>query len=375
MARKVILPIMMIFYVSMTCVHIPYRFKNSGDINGQSAFLLAQNSFHAMENINETTSANIKSAYDEFKSPKDYIIHPNSSDIKIDIYNVSLPRFMRGIYLSNNSGMSKKSLTKFISDAREYKINTFVVDVQNSMIPREHVEIIKKAGIFPVARIVVFLGGLNQKIPDQEYLNKILDLIDASAYQGFLEVQLDYIRYADNTEMEKLPLTYKYQTINNILKQAQDKADSLSIFLSADLFGRVTLNQHDHIGQKLENFSVYMDAIYPMLYPSHYTNDEFRISHPYETVKEGVENSLKRCDNTRVIAYIQGFEWKVNKSGKSLQDYIKDQLHAVDDAKGHGWVIWNAKNDYSSSYNAISSFDSNRRKRISETTMPNEELM
>lgn len=294
----------------------------------------------------------------------DYILQHSGKSLKVIQYEVDQPRFVKGIYLSNPTANSREKLVQFIEKARVYGLNTLVVDVQKSMIPREHVELIKKAGIYPVARVVVFQGGLKQQQPDEQYINQILNTIEAAAYQGFMEVQLDYIRYADDPELLKLSLTYKYEVINKILKKARTVANSLSIYLSADVFGRVTLNQNDHIGQKLENFARYMDTIYPMLYPSHYTNDPYRIGNPYETIKEGVGNSLQRCNDQRVVAYIQGFSMKIESSGLSLTDYIKAQIVAVDDAGGHGWVIWNARNDYKESFDAIKNYNQERQMAL-----------
>ena len=370
MGRSILYSIgIIVIYGSMTCVHIPYGFRKPALLTGNSAFLMAD--FSTSDKRSEQEEISKSHFMQEPDNNSRYRFMDNTdpvSDnprIKIDNYNIPVPKFMRGIYLSNGTANSKNNLLHMINQAKVYHINTFVVDVQNNMIPREYLKLIKQAGIFPVARIVVFLGGLRTKSPSAEYVDQILELMDAAAYQGFLEVQLDYIRYADSKEMESLPLDFKYQTINKILEKTQVKADSLSIFLSADLFGRVTLNENDQIGQRLENFSRYTDTIYPMLYPSHYTNDEYRIAHPYETVKEGVEKSMKRCRNTKIVAYIQGFPWKIESSGKSLSQYIQDQIAAVDDAGGHGWIIWNAKNEYTQSFHAIKAYYSGYGEKIS----------
>lgn len=373
MGRSILCAITAIsLYGTMTCVHIPYSFRKASLLSVNSAYL---NTATPNFNTNPVDQQNPRSesysesdneiATEETRSYQSNTPSTRRENIKMNIYDIPTPKFVRGLYLSNYTANSPRALTQFIDAAKKININTFVIDVQNDMIPREHVTMIKKSGIFPVARIVVFLGGLRTKVPAPGYIENLLNLMDAAAHQGFLEVQLDYIRYADSLEMEKLPLNFKYQIINDILKQTSAKANSLSIFLSADLFGRVTLNENDHIGQKLENFSKYTDTIYPMLYPSHYTNDDFRIGHPYETVKEGIEKSIKRCGDTRIVAYIQGFSWKIEPSGKSLSDYIRAQIEAVDDAGGHGWVIWNAKNDYTDSFEAITDYYSIKRKKLS----------
>ncbi|MDH5717181.1 MAG: putative glycoside hydrolase [Spirochaetia bacterium] len=286
---------------------------------------------------------------DNYKSSKAKVV------IEKNLY-VPLPKYTKGIYLHNFTGLSAEKLKTFINKAKENDLNTFVIDVQKKMIPKENIDLVKKAGIFPVARVVVFEGGLKKKTPDLNYIKHIVQLIEDSAIQGFQEVQLDYIRYADIPELLSLPLKYKYDVISSILKMAKQKANELGILLSADVFGRITLNTHDHIGQKLENFAVYMDTLYPMVYPSHYTNDPARISNPYGTVKEGVLNSKQRLSNTRIVAYIQGFDMKIDSSKLTMDEYIKSQIEAVRDAKGDGWIIWNPRNQYEPSFTAMRKF-------------------
>jgi hypothetical protein len=263
------------------------------------------------------------------------------------------PNYMRGIYISNAVARDEKLLTGFIEKAKLHELNTFVIDVQKKMVSKEHVQKVIDAGIYPVARVVVFEGGLETVDLPESLAQKILAAIADSASQGFKEVQLDYIRYADSVAMQKLSLKRKYAELGEFLSLARAQADVSGVVLSADLFGRITINQHDHLGQKLENFAEHVHALYPMVYPSHYLNDKERISSPYETVKEGISSAVGRLPQTKVVAYIQGFKISVKPSGLSFPAYIHAQMKAVKDASGAGWIIWNARNDYSASWEAI----------------------
>ena len=275
--------------------------------------------------------------------------------INTDIFKVPLPTFTRGIYLSNNSGRSLPRMKKFIKQAKRYNINTFVIDVQNKMIPTSTIKLLLKNNIFPVARVVVFHGGLKTKYPSKKLLKRIFKSMISAAKVGFREVQLDYIRYADAARLRRLPLKFKYKVIDNILKKAAIVAKKMGIFLSADVFGRITLNKNDHIGQKLETFATHMQTIYPMVYPSHYSFDKKRISDPYGTVHEAMLKSKKRLQNTRVVAYIQGFKMKYRQSKLSYVNYIKAQIRACEKSKSDGFIIWNPRNAYGASYKAIAS--------------------
>lgn len=270
-----------------------------------------------------------------------------------NLYQVAQPKYTKGIYLANGISRTKTKVSWFIEQARKTGLNTFVMDVQPKMVPREHIQMVKKAEIYPVARVVVYEGGLKHRKSDPAHIERICQLIEDAGYQGFGEVQLDYIRYADEPALQRLPLKEKYNEIASILSRTKAAADRAGVLLSADLFGRITLNYNDHIGQKLENFAEYVQTIYPMVYPSHYYGDDFRMSNPYETVKEGVTKSKERIPHIRIVAYIQGFTMFIHKSGLNLQDYVAAQIRAVEDAQGDGYVIWNPRNEYGVSFAAI----------------------
>ena len=222
---------------------------------------------------------------------------------------------------------------------------------------------VRGAGIFPVARVVVFEGGLKKRESSEADFQRILKLIADSAAQGFKEIQLDYIRYADLPNLLGLSLQFKYNVINKVLKRAYNEAVKHNVYLSADLFGRTTLHEHDQIGQRLELFAKYTQTIYPMLYPSHYTNDIKRISNPYNTVLEGVTRAKARIKNTRIVAYIQGFSMKVGLSGLSMTKYIEHQIKACKDASADGWIIWNPRNRYLESFQAISNLTGSAHRK------------
>ena len=337
-------PGLLALYMSMACALIPdfLQVKLNGDLTYQDNY-----SNHRVE---KKKVLNIDGELLPSNKNNQHFSEQLTSE------NILVPAYTRGIYITNFVAQSKERVQHFITKALSYQLNTFVIDVQKKMISQEIIQMIKNAQIFPVARVVVAEGGLRQKQFSKQHIHKILQLIKDSSAQGFEEVQLDYIRYADINNLLGLSLHYKYNVIRSFLKQAKQVADQNNIHLSADLFGRITLNQHDHIGQKLEIFGEYTQTIYPMLYPSHYTNDYNRISDPYATVKEGVEKSKARLPHRRIVAYIQGFNIKVKPSQLNFVHYIKAQIKACKDSASDGWIIWNSRNEYSPAWQAIEQF-------------------
>lgn len=270
---------------------------------------------------------------------------------------VKRPDFIKGIYLTNATAINTKSLMHFVDQSKKYGINTMVIDAQGKALTPEQMSYIKGSGIYPVARIVCFDLGLKLKVPDPAHLDKIMANVERAAKSGFREIQLDYIRYADEPKLLRLPLKFKYEQIGAVLNRARKLTDALGVELGADVFGRITLNNHDQIGQRLELFGEHVHNLYPMVYPSHYYGDPEKIADPYGTVKEGVENSKERIPKTRIIPWIQGFGMKIKESGLTLPQYVLKQFYAVDDARGDGYVVWNARNDYSATWKALQEYE------------------
>ena len=344
-------------YSSMTCVLLPPFFKVN--MRGQIPNIVSQEEPLLDPRVEALRwprqfmeDKGLFNVYYD-KSSLDDTEDAATSITKRQDFSASLPAYTKGIYLSNSTGNSIKKIQNFIEKAKQYDLNTFVIDVQNTMIAKEIIDMVKEAGIFPVARIVVFEGGLKKTDISSVHLQRILKLIADSAAQGFKEIQLDYIRYADLPNLLGLSLQFKYNVIDRILQKSYEQTVKHNVYLSADLFGRTTLHQDDQIGQKLELFAKYTQTIYPMLYPSHYTNDIARISNPYTTVSEGIKKARSRLKNTRIVAYIQGFSMKVALSGLSMTKYIEYQIRACKDALSDGWIIWNPRNQYQESFRAI----------------------
>lgn len=278
-------------------------------------------------------------------------------------FPVKRPDFIKGIYLTNATATNSKSLLHFIKKSKQHGINTLVIDAQGKPISADQMSLIKSSGLYPIARVVCFDLGLKQKYPDAKHVDKIMATLERAAKAGFREIQLDYIRYADEKHLQRLPLKFKYAQIAAILARARKLTDTLGVELGADIFGRITLNENDHIGQKLELFGQFVHNLYPMVYPSHYYGDPEKIADPYGTVKEGVENSKERIPQTRIVPYIQGFAMKIKESGLALPQYILKQFFAVDDAQGHGYVVWNARNDYTATWKALQEYERQAPKR------------
>lgn len=280
------------------------------------------------------------------------------------VLNVRSPEFSRGIYISQRTLKKIKEFHELRKKSKEHGVNLLVIDVQPTSPSKRVLEDLIAEGFYPVARVVNFDGGLPTEKPSNQRITSIHKSIRAACESGFPEIQLDYIRYADNLQL-KLTYETRYKNISGIIKDIRNetlKCDHLP-YIGADIFGRIPFNQNDSIGQKVEVFAQVVDVLYPMLYPSHFYGMPARIKDPYQTVYDGTLLTIKRSlKTTRVIPYIQGFNMSVGKSGLTLSNYIKAQVKASYDSGGHGFVVWNAWNDYEATFQALKDYDNETKK-------------
>ncbi|MCR9140804.1 MAG: hypothetical protein NXI24_00930 [bacterium] len=273
------------------------------------------------------------------------------------------PQYYRGIYLNSGVVRSKQRYDKLLEQSRKYKINTLVVDVQPRFPAKDFIRAAREGGFYLVARVVVFEGGLKQPTIPEKHLSKVLDVAEQAARSGFMEIQLDYIRFADRARIGNLSFKQRYEVIAGILKRATDRLRPLGVRVGADIFGRIPFNRNDRIGQRMEVFAEHLDTLYPMLYPSHFYGDPSYIKDPYKTIYQGQKRSIDRVgDKIRTIAYIQGFKMKIGPSGLSYHNYIRKQLDASADSGGAGFVVWNARSRYAPFFKALADHDRRRSR-------------
>lgn len=267
---------------------------------------------------------------------------------------------MRALYIPNVKSRSLEYVKTLVEKGRPLGINMLVMDVHSSgstvlRVNPAVISYLKNEKFYLTARIVCFQDGINRMPVDESRLKQLYSLVAASADAGFDEIQLDYIRFADDGT--PYPLKKKYAFLESLLQNFHRIAEAKKVSLSADLFGRIVYNRDDFIGQKVELFAKYTDVLYPMLYPSHYTGDKQRMSMPGDTVREGTLKGLNRVQGSsvKIQPYIQAFPYNIQYAGIKLEEYVALQIRAVEETPARGWVAWNPNGDYSSVFTALES--------------------
>ncbi|MES2217450.1 MAG: putative glycoside hydrolase [Pseudomonadota bacterium] len=254
---------------------------------------------------------------------------------------------VKGIYLTQTTMEDTKYLKYLIEHSKAVGINTFVVDMEiPSKLYQRNVALLKENNIQYVARVVVFpQGGHPDQIVSPAYWAKRYRLIDTAMNYGANQIQLDYIRYNVHTRASS-------ENAKNILKVVQyykQKVSERGIPLQADVFGISSFGESKHIGQNLRLMAQSLDAICPMVYPSHFEPYREHAVTPYDTVYKSLR-ALRSQFNyqmpVKLYAYIEISNYRYPLPGAKRRSYIIAEMKAVRDAGADGWYVWSAHNYY-----------------------------
>jgi hypothetical protein len=198
------------------------------------------------------------------------------------------------------------------------------------------------------------------------------------AEMGVDEIQFDYIRFPTKENVEygesgfyrqEVP---RHKIITDFLAQARKELAAHQILLSIDVFGIIAWGRSKDVemtGQKIEDLATHCDVISPMIYPSHFHNPFRGIvdpsERPYLLVSETCKRFSRLLKNSQVTLrpWIQAFPLGTNNFD---EEYIFEQLRALDQSKVRGWLLWSAGNKYDVAWKALAEWndDSFGEKRL-----------
>ena len=243
----------------------------------------------------------------------------------------------------------------------------------------------KARGIYTIARIVAFKDNVRaQARPDlavidtrtgkpwidrenlawldpfrEENWDYIIAVSKEAALKGFDEIQFDYVRFPTDGKLSAARYSQpnsaatRLPAIAGFLAKARRELGPTGAFLGADIFGYTAFNVNDtDIGQRIEELSVSLDYICPMVYPSGYhlgiPGVRNPVQNPYEIVKESVRLTRQRSQNpaAQVRPWLQDFKDYAFDKRIFGPVEVRAQIKGSDDGGGRGWMLWNPKNDY-----------------------------
>lgn len=262
---------------------------------------------------------------------------------------------IKGIYLTQYTLENTVFVNHLISRAKAAGINTFVIDLEKpSKKYEKNIQLLKENNIRYVARIIMFPGGgTPEQIKNPAVWQKKYVLVKQAVNWGAKEIQLDYIRY--NTKQKASPQNAK--DILAIIAWYKNQLKSQGIPLQVDVFGIASFGESKYIGQNIKLFSESVDAICPMVYPSHYFPFPDHFKKPYETVYVSLQHIKKQFTDRqlpmKVYAYIELINYHYPMPHQKTLDYIKAQMNAVKAAGANGWYAWSPHNKYENLFNIL----------------------
>jgi len=254
----------------------------------------------------------------------------------------------QGIYLTQPTLEDTNALKDLITKSKEVGITTFVVDFQKlTHRYQRNIPLLKQNGLKYVARIIVFPDGAqNSQVQSLAYREKIYKLVTGAIQLGAEEIQLDYIRYASTQPPSKQNAVRIY----SVIKWFKTRLAAQNIPLQIDVFGISSFGDSIYIGQSLKLFGSSVDAMCPMVYPSHYEPYRKYATRPYYIVHASLKALHGQFQNGaipfKVYPYIETYNYRYKLSEQGKLDYIYKQLQAVKDSNVNGWYAWNIHNDY-----------------------------
>jgi hypothetical protein len=196
-------------------------------------------------------------------------------------------------------------------------------------------------------------GGLGWTNPyDTRVWRYVVSVAEAAARAGFDEIQFDYVRFPSDGDLSQIRYPGKHAqpmgwTIPMFLRYASKRLKPLGVRVSVDVFG-LSATRNLGIGQFPRRIAPFVDAIYPMVYPSHYGSGEYNIvdpnSRPGTTVAYSLRDFRRAVADrkTQLIPWLQDFTLGRTYTLADVQDEI--QSARLEHVKG--FMLWNPTGVY-----------------------------
>jgi hypothetical protein len=308
------------------------------------------------------------------------------------------PTEMRGVHVTMALASLKGKFDEYLSLTRE-GLNTIELDIKDEngevgfkvAVPlarkigaartyydaAEIVEKVRAKGVYLVGRLVVFedpvlaikrpalaihtadgsiwrnSAGLGWSNPyDKRVWKYNVDIAVEAAEAGFDEIQFDYIRFPTDGDLGAAVYPGKRAekrvvTLSRFLQYARGRLEPLGARISIDVFG-LSATRNMGLGQIPRKLGRHVDAIYPMVYPSHYGPGELGLADPNAEPGRTVALSLRDFAvqltglETRLVPWLQDFSLGREYS---LED-VRIQILAARDASAEGYLLWNPSGVY-----------------------------
>jgi hypothetical protein len=193
-----------------------------------------------------------------------------------------------------------------------------------------------------------------------------IELAEAAATAGVDEIQFDYVRFpaegnqADAQFMfqQEHPGWRRSDVITDFVAHAYRELKTKGVLLSLDVFGVVAWQRPADlagVGQDIPRMAQNCDVLSPMIYPSHFFGMDgyaFPGDAPEHFISESMRRFQQITAGSGVVLrpWLQAFGWRTKTYSP---EYVELQVRVARAENGLGFLLWNARNDYSQPYLAM----------------------
>ncbi|MDH3193654.1 MAG: hypothetical protein OEY55_02715 [Acidimicrobiia bacterium] len=237
-----------------------------------------------------------------------------------------------------------------------------IAAVEDFYDPIATLETVHAAGLYAITRIVTFEDPIWTKArPEAKLAGKWIDARNPDNWEyplalaveacelGFDEIQFDYVRFPAGSTAGAAPPTTQEErltAITGFLEEARSRLHPLGCAVSADIFGITASSPTDEgIGQRPDELSAVVDALSPMIYPSHYSPGWLGFAdpndHPGPVTADALDGAMPRmAPGSLLRPWLQAFYYNSNQIRAAIDEA---------ESRGLGWILWNAVGRYSRS--------------------------
>jgi hypothetical protein len=303
------------------------------------------------------------------------------------------PFIVKGIRISPASAGDADKYARLLDMASDSVVNTLVFDTKNekgavryeSNVSGAAMRVVynpgrvlsqaKERGFYTITRIVSFQdaprainfpatalldmeGNIWRDAAGQAWLDPTneeawvypIALGVEACQMGFDEIQFDYIRFPTDGDTASIDYSqeiteeYRVATITGFLAKAAEVIHQHGCVVSADIFAIVLSTSNDQgIGQTPGALSGAVDALSPMIYPSHYgpgwRNLEQPNDHPGLVVSDALATGVPKVTGGALMRpWLQAF-------GGHTAAQVRESIEAAE-AMGLGWMLWSQESNF-----------------------------
>jgi len=174
----------------------------------------------------------------------------------------------------------------------------------------------------------------------------------AAARAGFDEIQFDYVRFPSDGPIENAVFSEARGrdagwTIARFVHYAAKRLRPEGVRVSVDVFG-LSAARDVGVAQSPGRLAKFVDAVYPMVYPSHYNEGEYGLASPVSLPGATVARSLAdfkkrmRGSKAKLIPWLEDFSF----TGTVSPEHVRAQITAARRQRTGGYLLWNPLGEY-----------------------------